>query len=142
MRRVLIVLVLLLASCPVFAADHVWQQGLLRDLHVGSAADGALSVPIGGTPPSTVAGVTIPGTAPTYVSVPITDEQQYVTIDGPDGLRYVARTRPRLIHKGVGPSIINDPITVAVEGTHLYVLGQKPGQVHKLSLVSTTRLPQ
>lgn len=137
LKRLLLVGVLLMSALSsVWAADHAWQHGVLRDLQFSSSAGGAISLPIGGTPATTVAGVTIPGTAPTYLSIPTTDEQQYVTIDGPDGLRYIARWRRRL--KSL---IINDPIEFVVEGESLFVKGSKPGDAFKLRMVSTTRLP-
>lgn len=127
---------MLLLGTPLAGAERHWQQGVLRDLQLVPENGGAISVPVGGTAPTTVAGVTIQGTAPTYLSFPMSGELQYVTIDGPGGLRYVARWPLRLT-----ATIINDPIDFAVEGDYVYVKGDKHAESKKrLRLVSTTRL--
>lgn len=136
MTKAYISLVVVLAlGLPIAAADHAWQSGTLREVRVGSTGGGAVSVPIGGTPPTTVSGVTFPGVAPTYISIPMTAELEFLTIDGPNGMRYVARS-PRHL-KGF---IINDPLDFTIEGDNVFVRGPKPNQSTKLRLVSTTRL--
>ena len=133
--RVSFVVALALISQFVAAADHAWQSGTLREVRVGSTDGGAVSIPIGGTPPTTVAGVTIAGTAPMYLSFPMTAETEFFTIDGPSGMRYVARSNRHL--KGF---VINDPIDFTVERDNVFVRGPKPSQSTRLWLVSTTRL--
>ena len=117
------------------AKDHAWQRGVLRDLQLATQAGAAISLPVGGTPPVTTGSVAVPGVAPTYLSIPIADELQYVTIDGPSALRYYRSMRTP-IHE----SHHQRPIEFAVEGQRVYVKGIKGGQVHELELVSTTRL--
>jgi hypothetical protein len=116
---------------------HQWLKGKLRDVQLSSDGAVGVSIPVGGTPPSTVAGVTIPGTAPTYINVSEDSTAQILTIDGPDGLRYVARSNRHL--EGL---IVNDPIDFAVEGRFLFVRGVKKGKEYKLLLTKTIRLEQ
>ncbi len=81
--------------------------------------------------------VILPGTAPTYFSIPISSEWQYITIEGSDGLRYVGRWQRKFRN-----IIINDPMEFTVEGRWLFVHGLKPNEAFRLELVSTTRLPE
>jgi hypothetical protein len=143
-RRALIVFVVLVATSPLATGQqtgplknvHVWQPGIWRDIRVVSGTPGAMTLPVGGSPPVTIGNTTVPGTAPMYLTVPIDDKAEYVTIDGPDRLRYVARWRKRF--KGV---IINDPVEFSLEGDHLFIRGSK-GEALKLELVSTIRLEE
>jgi hypothetical protein len=98
---------------------HPWQAGIWRDISLLAGPPGSISIPIG---------------TMTY-SAPFADEQQYATIDGPDGLRYVARWRQRLTD-----AIVNDPMAFYLDGKWLYVKGAKPKQTHRMELLSTTRL--
>jgi hypothetical protein len=103
----------------VTAKERTWQIGHWRDSQLESQNGGAVSIPIGGTAPTTVAGVTIQGTAPTYISIPVTGTVQIVTVEGPDNMVYVAS-------RAVGrawPVIVNDEIIFAVEGDRLYTKG-------------------
>lgn len=127
---------LALGSNRLSGAERQWQHGVLRDLQIVTGAGTSVSIPIGGSAPTVVAGVPIGGSAPMYVSAPVNEEWQYVTIDGPNGLRYVARW-----HQKLGATIINDPIAFAVEDGFVYVKGDKNAESKKrLRLVSTTRL--
>jgi len=109
----------LVGSVALLAKDRPWQQGHWRDSELQTVSGGTLSIPIGGTPPSTVAGVTIAGTAPTYLSIPTTGTVQVVQIDGDDGMTYIA-VRPV---SRPWPVIVNDPITFAIENDRLYTKG-------------------
>lgn len=108
-----------LAVGTLAAKNRAWQTGHWRDSQIQVSDGGAISIPIGGTPPSTVAGVTMPGTAPMYFSFPMTGTVQIVTVEGADGLLYVA-SRPIT---RAWPVIVNDPITFAIEWDRLYTQG-------------------
>jgi hypothetical protein len=122
-------------SVAVTAADHKWQRGVWRDVQSSTQATTSMSIPIGGTPSSVVAGVTIPGTAPTYMSFAIPVNTECVTIDGPDALRYVACWQ-----RHFAKLIVNDPIDFAVEGSSLFVRGDKKNEAFKLKTVKIIRL--
>ena len=136
----------LLACClagytaAIRAADHVWQQGIWRGVQTTTVSPGEIIYPVGGTAPSTVPGalgvpVTTPGTAATAARVPLVGEDHFYVIDGPVGLRYVARTRQVLTN-----IIVDAPIDFVVEGRGVFIKGLKPKQAYKLALISTTRL--
>lgn len=110
----------------LLAASPTWQQGVWRDVQHVTEAGGGVSIPVGGGA----------GVAPLYLTFPADDPKEVVTIDGPDGLRYVAWWRKRL--PGV---IINDPVAFAIDGNRLLLHGPKRGQTYTLTIVSTTRLP-
>ena len=137
--RVLLALLLVTAlagpATTISASEHQWQGGIWRDIQQVTQDGGAISIPVGGLQPYTVNGITVPGAPPTYISIPTAAQTEYVTIDGPAGLRYVAAWRRHFT--GV---IVNDPIDFAVEGQHLYVRGTKAGQAHKLTIVKIIRL--
>lgn len=131
----LTLVLLLVALAPLSAADHVWQHGTWRDVQHSSDNGGSLTVPIGGTPPTVIAGVAVGGTAPTYLSFPMTVNTECVTIDSPDRIRYEACWQRRFKHV-----IVNDPIDFAVEGEKLFVRGDKKGESFRLAIVKATRL--
>jgi hypothetical protein len=122
-RPILSVAVAVAASVALAGAERPWQRGTLRDLKL-TADQQAISVPLS-------AGAAVP---PLYVSV--AGEWEYVTIDGTDGLRYLARWHQRLT-----PTVINDPVMFIVADGFVYVKGDKNAESKKrLRLVSTTRL--
>jgi hypothetical protein len=134
--RPTVALMLLLVGLPLHAAERRWQPGVLRDVQIVTGAGAAVSIPLGGSASTMVAGVPVGGAAPFYVSVPIGEEWQYVTIDGQDGLRYMARWHQRLEH-----AVVNAPILFAVDGVIVYVKGDRQAEAKKrLRLVSTTHL--
>ena len=120
------------------AAEPAWQTGVLRDVQLRTGDTSTVNIPVGGTPPTTVAGVTIPGTAPIYIGAASTNEWQVLTIDvAADHMRYVARTLVHLTH-----IIINDPIEFALDGKYLVVRETTPKKkTYKLTVVSRERLP-
>jgi hypothetical protein len=143
MKTAVVALGLFLGALAVGeSADHVWQRGTWRGLQsTTTVSGGAISLPVGGTPPTTMIGalgipITTPGTPATYITIPTTGADHHYAVDGPDGFRYVART-PREF----ATVIVNDPIEFSVEGKTLYLKGAKPKDVYRLTLVSTTRLP-
>jgi hypothetical protein len=102
MRRALLgVVVCCLLGAEGFAARR-WQAGTWRESQIRDAG-GSVSIPIAGI----------------YFNLPDEMTVQTVTIEGPDGMLYVAsRTVKRL-----WPVIINDPVPFAIEDDRLYTRG-------------------
>lgn len=117
--------------------DHHWQQGILQSMHVATEDGGSISIPVGGTPATKIGNITMPGTAPTYFSIPMSGLIECVAIDGMDGLRYTGcwyRHLPNLI--------INDPIDFAVDDKNLFIRDPQSKKTFKLSRATTMRLIQ
>lgn len=115
---------LALSAVHVVAADRQWQRGYWRDSELQTVQAGSVTIPIGGTPPTTVAGVTVQGTPPTLLTFPSSGTVQAVVIDGDDGITYTAVRQVR----AAWPVVVNDEITFAVDGERLYTKDSgKPG---------------
>jgi hypothetical protein len=135
MFRTALVLVVLVTATSAWAGGHAWQRGIWRDIHSVTASSSTLTLPVTpGVPSTTVAGVALPGVPPSYMSLPVDDVVEVVTIDGTDGIRYVAQWRRHFTS-----AVINDPVDYAVEGDSLIVRAIK-GKDFKLRIVTRIRL--
>lgn len=106
-------------SSAVIAKDRHWQKGVWRDVQPVTVHNGSVSVPIGNT----------------FFSLPLNDATDVFTIDGPDGLQYVAT-----YHRHLQGIIVNDPMEFAVEGKYVYV--RLAGNEKRLTLAKTIRLQE
>lgn len=109
-------------AMPVSAKERQWLKGTWRDIQAVTVNNGTVSLPTG-------LGV--------YINLPLNDATEVVTIDGPNGLQYIATADRHLV--GV---IVNDPLDFFVDGSRLYIPGDKKGKEYKLTIVKVIRLAQ
>jgi hypothetical protein len=124
------------------AKDRTWQKGLLLDTQQSTASGGAVTIPVGGTPPTTVNGVVFPGQSPTLFTVPLDQTVEILTIKGADNIVYAA-SRPIGSSLAALQLVVSDPITYAIDGNKLFVQTEDKGKLkeHRFVIIKRTREP-